>query len=79
MISDRKSESFRVLKKGLGYGLSVAMVACPEKGKELFEKLMRMPDRDINWILRENLKKKRLEKMDSEWTKDMRHATVSFP
>ena len=74
MIPDRKGESFRVLKKGLGYGLSVAIVAYPQKGKELFEKIMQKPDRDIKWILRENLKKKRLEKMDLEWTNKMKKA-----
>ena len=70
-ISDRKSESFRVLKKGLGYGLSVAMVADPQKGRELLEKLLQIPDRDIKWILRENLKKKRLERMDRDWVDKM--------
>jgi hypothetical protein len=74
-ISDRKSESFRVLKKGLGYGLSVAIVACPEKGKEVFEKLKHKSDKDIHWILNENLKKKRLEKMDKNWTNKMKNAS----
>lgn len=74
LISDRKSESFRVLKKGLGYGLSVAIVACPKKGKEMFENLMLKPDKDIHLILKENLKKKRLEKMDMDWTNKMRNA-----
>ncbi len=74
MIPDRKGESFRVLKKGLGYGLSVVIVAYPHKGKELFEKLMQKQDRDIKWILRENLNKKRLERMDLEWTNTMKKA-----
>ena len=75
-ITDRKDESFRVLKKGLGYGFSVAIVACPQKGKELFEKLVHIPDQDIQWILRENLKKKRVEKMDSIWLDKMKRATT---
>lgn len=75
-ISDRKSESFRVLRKGLGYGLSVAIVACPEKGKEIFEKLRRKADKDITWILNENLKKKRLEKMNKDWTDKMKNASA---
>lgn len=73
-ISERKSESFRVLKKGLAYGLSVAMVGCPEKGKEVFESLRGITDKEIDWILHENLKKKRLEKMDKDWTEKMKHA-----
>jgi hypothetical protein len=75
-ISDRKTEAFRVLKKGLGYGLSVVIVAYPEKGKELFEKLKQKSDKDINWILNENLKKKRLEKMDKDWTQMMKNASA---
>ena len=71
-IVDRKSEAFRVLKKGLGYGLSVAMVAYPEKGKALFESLLKHLDKDIKWILKENLKKNRLMKMDAIWTEKMK-------
>jgi hypothetical protein len=73
-IADRKGESFRVLKKGLGYGLSVAMAAYPQKGKELFERLMQVPDSNIKWILRENLKKKRVERMDRDWLDKMKKA-----
>ncbi|WP_234573277.1 hypothetical protein [Rhodohalobacter sp. 614A] len=72
-IPDRKNEPFRVLKKGLGYGLSVAMAACPAKGKELFESLLNENDPDIRWILKENLKKNRLVKMDPEWTVAMKN------
>jgi len=73
-ISNRKKESFRVLKKGLGYGLSVAVVANPAVGKNIFENLSRKSDTDIRWILRENLKKKRLERMDENWTMQMINA-----
>jgi len=66
-----KSESFRLLKKGLDYGLSVAMVADPQKGRKLLEKLLQVPDSDIKWILRENLKKKRVERMDRDWMDKM--------
>lgn len=72
-ISDQKSEPFRVLKKGLGYGLSVAMAASPGKGKKLFEKLLTESDPGIRWILKENLKKNRLRKMDAEWTDRMKN------
>ena len=75
-ISDRKSEPFRVLRKGLGYGLSVAIVAYSEKGKEMFEELKQSPDKDVQWILNENLKKKRLDRMDKEWTNKMKTASV---
>jgi hypothetical protein len=75
-ISDRKSESFRVLRKGLGYGLSVAIVGYPEIGKNIFERLRDKNDKDINWILNENLKKNRLEKMDKKWTDKMKNASA---
>ena len=61
-------ETFDVLKKGLAYCWSVAVAACPEKGKKLLEKWIHTPDINIKWIMRENLKKNRLLKMDKEWT-----------
>jgi len=73
-IPNKKSEPFRVLRKGLGYGLSVAIVAYPEKGKLIFERLITKTDKDIRWILNENLKKKRLERMDKNWTNKMKNA-----
>lgn len=66
-IGDRKADSFLALKKGLAYCWSVAMVAAPEEGKRLFEKWMESTDKDIRWIIKENLKKNRLVKMDEAW------------
>ena len=71
-IEDRKDESFRVLKKGLAYGLSVIVAAYPEKGKQTFAELMKIKEKDIQWILKENLKKNRLIKMDTTWVDAMR-------
>ncbi|MGD2034505.1 MAG: hypothetical protein PVF73_05575 [Bacteroidales bacterium] len=73
-VNERKDESFRVLKKGLGYGLSVAIAAWPEKGRELFEQLVKHRDKDILWVLKENLKKNRLIKLDKEWVEQMKAA-----
>ena len=64
---ENKSQAFEVLKKGLAYCWSVAIAACPEKGKELFEKWVGNKNREIRWIIKENLKKNRLLKMDEEW------------
>lgn len=69
-VTDRKSDQFRVLRKGLGYGWSVAIVAAPDRGKALFEKWAGSEDPDIRWIMRENLKKKRLERMDAIWVSE---------
>ncbi len=56
----RLHEGFRVLRQGLGYALSVLAAAEPEKGLALLERWAARPDPDVVWILRENLKKKRL-------------------
>jgi hypothetical protein len=64
---DRKSEDFLALKKGLGYCWSVAVAALPEEGKLRMENWLASPDQDVAWIMKENLKKNRLEKMDRDW------------
>jgi hypothetical protein len=58
----RKREDVRTLRQGLGYTLSVVAAAIPEKGFALMRECAGWGDPDINWILRENLKKKRLAK-----------------
>lgn len=60
--SDRKREDFRALRQALGYTVSVITAASPEKGFALMRDCATWGDSDINWILRENLKKKRLAK-----------------
>src|SRR5947209_8273370 len=60
--TDRKREDVRVLRQSLGYTLSVVTAADPEKGFALMRDCAKWDDADINWILRENLKKKRLAK-----------------
>jgi hypothetical protein len=66
---NRRSEEFMALRKGLGYCWSVAVVALPSEGKALMEKWLGTAEKDIRWIMRENLQKKRLARMDSEWVK----------
>ncbi len=58
----RKRDDVRALRQGLGYTLSVVAAAAPEKGFALMRECAGWGDSDINWILRENLKKKRLAK-----------------
>ena len=67
--SDRRGEAFQALRKGLGYCWSVAVVALPPQGKKLMEKWMASRDPDVRWIMRENLKKNRLIRMDAAWAK----------
>jgi hypothetical protein len=74
-FKDKVNEAFEVLKKGLAYCWSVAVAAHPEKGKKLMEKWIQSHDKNVAWIIKENLKKNRLLKMDKDWvikqTKEM--------
>jgi hypothetical protein len=64
---DRKSGAFVALRKGLAYCWSVAVAASPEAGKPLLEKWAATDDKDIRGIVKENLKKDRLKRMDTIW------------
>jgi hypothetical protein len=75
-VPERKDPAFLVLKKGLGYALSVAVAALPDKGKQIFEELADIKDKDIRWILRNNLDKNRLIKMDGNWVERMKTALI---
>jgi len=74
VIEGRKEESFKILRQALGYGWSVAVVAYPQEGKELMEKWFQDEDKDIRWIMKENLRKNRLLKMDEQWTAQWKQA-----
>jgi len=67
-ISDRKEDNFKTLRKALGYGWSVAVVADPQKGKSIMEKWFSKEDKDIRWIMKENMRKERMNRMDKIWT-----------
>lgn len=67
---DRKAEEFRVLRKALGYCWSVAIAADPEDGRRGFELWIPDPDPDIRWVVRENLRKRRLARVDAAWVKE---------
>lgn len=69
---NRRNEDFLTLRKGLGYCWSVAVVALPAEGKALMEKWLVKPDKDVRWIMKENLKKARLVRMDAGWVKKWR-------
>ncbi len=64
---DRRVEAFKVLRKALAYGWSVAVAAQPASGKPRLARWVACPDADVRWIMRQNLKKKRLLKMDAAW------------
>jgi hypothetical protein len=74
---DRKSEGFRVLRKGLAYGWSVAVVAQPAIGKPSMERWIHSQDADIRWIMKQNLGKNRLLRMDPAWVRSQLEALGS--
>jgi len=65
--SETKNEQFKVLQQGMSYCWSVVVAAAPEQGKQLMEKWLACPDRAIQRIMQENLKKNRLVRMDAGW------------
>lgn len=65
-LSERKREDVRVLRQAMGYALSVITAALPEQGFALMRECASWDDADINWVLRENLKKKRLAKFPEQ-------------
>jgi hypothetical protein len=65
--TEPKGEAYRVLRKGMGYCWSVAVAALPDAGKPMMEKWMDSEDKDVRWVMKENLKKNRLFKMDVDW------------
>jgi hypothetical protein len=69
VIENRKAEDFIALRKGLAYCWSVAAAAYPEEGKKAMEKWFHGNDKDIAWIMKENLKKNRLERKDPAWVR----------
>ncbi len=68
--SDRKLEEFKVLRKALAYGWSVLVAAQPSVGKPRMGSWVASPDADIHWIMKQNLKKKRLTRMDEAWVQN---------
>ena len=64
---DRCSDAFQALRKGLAYCWSVAVAALPEAGKPMMERWLTSEDRDVRWIMRQNLQKQRLIRIDAGW------------
>ena len=55
-----RSDAFRALRQGLGYSLSVIVAALPAVGWSYMRELAATRNEQIEWVLRENLKKTRL-------------------
>ena len=63
-----KIDQYRqALRKGLAYCWSVAAAALPEAGKPAMERWFASEDRDVRWIMRQNLAKQRLVRAAPDW------------
>ncbi|MBN1632300.1 MAG: HEAT repeat domain-containing protein [Thermoleophilia bacterium] len=74
---DRRDEGFVAFRKGMGYCWSVAVAALPAVGKPLVEKWLDHPDKDVRRIMKENLGKARLARMDAHWVEACRLRTIA--
>lgn len=64
---------YTLLKKALGYCWSRVLVAYPEEGTPEFERWLFSNHPGIRWIVKKNLKKKRLVKSQPHWVMQCRH------
>jgi hypothetical protein len=62
----RRSDGFRVLRQALGYCWSVAAIGAPENARPYLEKWMRSKDKDVAWVMQENLSKARMADLAGE-------------
>jgi hypothetical protein len=69
-VWERKCEDFRVLRRALGHTVSVVTAAAPEEGFALLSECATWDDADITWVLRENLRKKRLAKFIRDFVRN---------
>jgi hypothetical protein len=65
--AQERNEDFKTLCKGLSYCWSVVVVSLPTQGKGALEHWLSSTDKDVRRIMKENLKKNRLRKMDKAW------------
>lgn len=74
---DRRSDEFRTLRQALAYCWSVVVASCPGYGWPKLESWTESGDPDVRWLLRENLKKTRLIRLDPERVKHLVERLVS--
>jgi hypothetical protein len=65
--TDRDTYAYGILRRALGYCWSVAAAAAPGAGLPAMERWFDSDDPDVRWIMRENLRKARLERVAPEW------------
>jgi hypothetical protein len=70
--AERKGDAYRTLRQGLGYCWSVAVSAAPQPGCPRMERWLVSENRDVRWVMKTNLGKKRLARVAPEWVSDWR-------
>ena len=61
------AEPEQILRQALAYAWSVVVAADPASGMPAMEAWLTSSDADVQWLMRQNLTKKRLQKMDPAW------------
>jgi hypothetical protein len=64
---DRMTDEYRALRKSLGYCWSVAAAALPSEGFRRMQQWFDSIDPNVRWVMKQNLKKARLERIDANW------------
>jgi hypothetical protein len=70
--SETRNADFKILHQGLCYCWSVVVAAIPEQGKLRMEKWLTGPNHIIRRMMQENLKKKRIIRLDAAWVEKWR-------
>lgn len=74
---NRSGDDFAILRKGMGYCWSVAVAAEPASGKPVMERWINLDDPDVRWIMRQNLGKRRMHRMDPAWVERLLEETAT--
>lgn len=67
----RGDSDVRALRQTLGHAWSVLIAEAPKEGKKPFERWSGSDNTDIHWVVRENLRKRRLQEAEPEWAARM--------
>jgi len=76
---ERRSEDFRVLKKGLEYTISVFAAAAPETGFPFLRRWAQSDDADVVGIIRHNLAKSRLARRYPQQVQEVQESISGGP
>lgn len=64
--SSRRADRVRTFRQALGYTVSVVVAAAPDAGFPLIRAWIAWDDSDVRWVIKQNLKKKRLSRWADE-------------